>query len=221
MNLLPVESSVKRVKELVALLYSHKLKAFRLPECLGCIDYREEVESGGSHHQAVFGLAFEFLEDAVSDALPTSLLDLIQTTRNDRPSSSQRAKPAHSISESVLYLHAAQWLHKGIRSDGIVFSPDVNTKKIELVEPRMAGFEFLRPAVTYSNSTHLPPDPHSDDYVHPLYQGKHSARVPYSKSFGICSLGTVLLEIAYWTPIHALLEAGFPKEQGKCRCQRT
>ena len=72
-NLIPVESNVRRVKDLVALFHSHKLKAFRVPECLGYIDYREDVESGDSHHQAVFGLAFDFPEDAVSDAVITGL----------------------------------------------------------------------------------------------------------------------------------------------------
>ena len=211
----PLESNVRRVEELVALLRSHKLDAFRIPTCLGYIDYREDIRSGDSRHEAFFGLVFEFPEDAVPGDGQMSLLDLINTTKSEHWSLSQKIKLAHRIAESVLYLHAAQWLHKGIRSDGIVFFPSVETEKIELTEPLLAGFEYSRPDTTNTNSTHLPPDPHNDAYVHPLYQEegtpeKGTQRIPFCKSFDIYSLGIVLLEIAYWTSIHTLLEKEFP-----------
>ena len=79
-------------------------------------------------------------------------------------------KPAHRIAESVLFLHAAQWLQKGIRSEGKVFFPRIETKKIKLIEHQLAGYEYSCPEIMNTNSTHLPPDPHNDAYVHPLYQ---------------------------------------------------
>ena len=65
--------------------------------------------------------------------------------KSEHWSLSQRTKLAHRFAESVLCLYAAEWLHKGIHSDGIVFFPSIETKELELTEPHLASFGYLTP----------------------------------------------------------------------------
>lgn len=196
--------NVKRVKELVALLQSSSLSAFRVPHCLGYYDFRDDEKD--SSHQALFGIVFQKPDQGAGSSDPISLLKLMDD--HDTPSLSERTALAHKIADSVLYLNAVGWFHKGIRSDGIVFCPNSKTLVVELREPFMTGFEYARPDKSDAHSTHIPPDPKNEAYVHPDYQGT-DARGTYRRSFDIYSLGIVLIEIAYWSPIHKVLANEF------------
>jgi hypothetical protein len=99
-------------------------------------------------------------------------------------------------------------LHKSILSDGILFFPDAHAHELDIREPYMTCFEYSRPDRTDAHSTHIPPSPRNEAYVHPSYQGV-KARGTYRKSFDIYSLGIVLLEIAYWQPILTILADEF------------
>jgi Prion-inhibition and propagation len=204
-NSVPLAESLKRVKELVALLQSSRLNAFRIPACLGWYDYRDN-DIARSSHPPLYGIVFRKEDQSDNSSDPISLLDHIKTV--PCPSLSARAALAHKLADSVLYLHAVRWLHKSIRSDGILFFLNAKTHELDIREPYMSGFEYSRPDRTDAHSTHIPPSPRNEAYVHPSYQGV-KARGTYRKSFDIYSLGIVLLEIAYWQPILTILADEF------------
>lgn len=189
---------VKRVEELVALLQSYKEDKveFRIPVCLGYFDDGEKCVDGYGRNR--FGLVFAKHNQNPNDEVPRSLLNIIATRKC--PSLSQRVRIAHSIATFVLYLHAARWLHKGIRSDSIIFS----SLDPECVEPYLSGFEYARPDLEGTQTTGSGPIGQNEVYVHPKYQGR-DARGTYRKTFDIYSLGVVLLELAYWQSIQEIM----------------
>ena len=193
----PLSKNLRRVKELVSLLQSDKPRQFCAPRCLGFFNDRDDTKD--SDHSARFGLVFEKPED---DASPVSLRQMIFT--EPKASLTDRIFLAHRISTCILYLHAVNWLHKGLRSDGVMFFRDFDTSRI--TKPYITGFEYARPdkdsettttAVEFADYLML--------YVHPNYQG-YEAKGTYRKTFDIYSLGIILLEIAYWKRIEDILE---------------
>lgn len=118
------------------------------------------------------------------------------------PSLTERIALAHRISVSVIYLHAVNWLHKGLRSDSIVFFPTKSPTDIS--SPRLSGFEYSRPDKEGETTTGGNVNNWWELYVHPDYQGS-GTKGTYRKTFDIYSLGIVLLEIAVWTRIENIV----------------
>ena len=193
----PLPKNLKRVRELVSLLQSNKPRQFCAPRCLGFFNDRDDTKD--SDHPARFGLVFEKTEKSAS---PISLRQMIFT--GSKPSLTDRVSLAHKISTCVLYLHAVNWLHKGLRSDGVMLFPDLDTSN--LTNPYITGYEYARPdkdgetttaATEFADYLML--------YVHPNYQG-YEAKGTYRKTFDIYSLGIILLEIAHWKRIEHILD---------------
>ena len=192
----PVPKDLKRIKCLASLLQSEIPKQFCAPHCLGFFNDRDDTKD--SDHNARFGLVFERPKERSS---PVSLRQIIFTER--KPSLTDRISLAHKISTCMLYLHAVNWLHKGLRSDGVIFFPDSSTSSIS--EPYISGYEYARPnkdGETTTTGTEF--DDYMMLYVHPNYQGVE-AKGTYSKIFDIYSLGIILLEIAYWKRIEQII----------------
>ncbi|KAF6218527.1 hypothetical protein HO133_005876 [Letharia lupina] len=193
----PLPKNLKRVKELVSLLQSDKPKQFHAPRCLGFFDDRDDIKD--SNHDARFGLVFEKPENSAS---PVSLRQIMFT--RPKASLTDRISLAHKLSTCVLYLHAVNWLHKGLRSDGVIFFPDSDTPSI--TEPYVTGYEYARPDKDgQTTTTTVEFADYLMLYVHPNYQGS-DAKGTYRKTFDIYSLGIILLEIAYWKPIEQILD---------------
>ena len=193
----PLPKNLKRVKELVALLQSDKPKQFCAPRCLGFFNDRDDTKD--SNHDARFGLVFE---KPMNCASPVSLRQMIFKT--PKASLTDRIALAHKISTCILYLHAVNWLHKGLRSDGVMFFPNSDTSNI--TDPYITGYEYSRPEKDGETTTTAVE--HADYlmlYVHPNYQG-YEAKGTYRKTFDIYSLGIILLEIAYWKRIEQILD---------------
>ena len=193
---IPIKDNVKRVKELVSLLQKDKPSEFRAPRCLGFFDDRDD--SPQSEHDYRFGLVFE---KPSSDSVPKSLHQILS---KPKPSLTDRISLAHKIATCVLYLHAVNWLHKGLRSDSVLFFPPINTPATTLTQPYLTGFEYARPDKDGETTTGGEVDDWWELYVHPSYQGS-SAKGTYRKTFDIYSLGIILLEISYWKRIEEIV----------------
>ena len=197
----PLEENVQRVRELVALLQSSKPEEFCAAQCLGYFDDRDDSED--SQHEFRFGLVFE----KPRELTPISLHDMITTNSEPPPSLTARVTLAHQISVCILYLHAVGWLHKAFRSDCVIFF----SRYGDISEPIVTGYEYARvdrPGYTTTGSDVVEA---WELYKHPDYQGSDS-KPNYCKSFDIYSLGIVLLEIAYWRPIEAILDLNLESE---------
>ena len=193
----PLAKNMKRIRELVSLLQSDKPRQFCAPRCLGFFDDRDDADD--SNHLARFGLVFKKPENTTS---PVSLRQMIFT--GPKPSLTDRISLAHKLSTCILYLHAVNWLHKGLRSDGVTLflDPSDNARITDLA---VSGYEYARPdkdGETTSTATEFAD--YLMLYVHPNYQGAQ-AKGTYRKTFDIYSLGILLLEIAHWSRIEDIL----------------
>lgn len=102
------------------------------------------------------------------------------------------------LAEALLQFHTAGWLHKGIRSENVIFVSPSSATAEELLEgdAYLVGFEHARPDSEMGKSlTRLPTTSLGADlYRHPKARGVD--RQPFEKSFDIYALGCVLLELA-------------------------
>ncbi|GKT87807.1 hypothetical protein Ct61P_05657 [Colletotrichum tofieldiae] len=105
----------------------------------------------------------------------------------------------------LLYLHAVNWLHKGLRSHNIVFFR-AKSGRVNYAEPYLTGFDYSRPARS-DEATDIPQDDAEYNlYRHPQVQLMNPAeRERFKKSFDMYSLGVLFVEIAHWTPVDRVL----------------
>ena len=195
----------------------------------------EYQEAGDSNHTRL-GLVFERPSGSDFDEAPLSMRNILSEPGTWRPSITQRVKLARAIASSLLYLHSVSWLHKGIRSSNILFFLQAKDQKrslgIDYSTPILSGFDFSRPE-SNDNWTEAPSseNPEFDLYRHPSAQVScflrplglppspsmllPPARDPmdretYRRSFDIYSLGTLLIEIAFWKPLKQILGVAKP-----------
>jgi len=189
----------RRVEKLVSLLSDpQKPKQFRAPLCLGYV--RDDT-----HEPARYGLLYT-ASFKHKDGTPKikSLRQLLSGVF--MPSLTKRLSLARAIVESLLYLHAVEWLHKGMRSDSILFVGEENndSRDVDLSDPILSGFDYSRPdlvdELSFSNINSL----REELYHHPeLLQSTAKKAERYHD---IYSLGLVLVEIALWKPIEEVVE---------------
>lgn len=209
----------ERVRKLAALLnHSPKPEAFRTPHCLGFFD---KASSNGVEDEEEdilnmrLGLVFERPLDANlhTSLPPVSLRELLETSR--KPRLTDRVKLAHAISNCVLYLHAVNWLHKGLRSHNIIFFRS-SDGRVDYAKPYLSGFDFSRPARA-DEMTDVPGDDAEYNlYRHPLAQStRFEDRERSKKSFDIYSLGVLLVEIAHWATVEKVLGIDLNAARGR------
>jgi hypothetical protein len=197
-DLVASEASVRRVQDLVVLLKLNKLAEFCAPICHGYFDDNDHAAHDDPSFR--FSLVFESPDALQSATVPETLRTMLS---RPSPSLSARVRLAQRLCTCVLYLHAVNWLHKGINSRNIIFANPQN-----LSEPCVSGFELARPETDQDKTQPGRGQAVSltdDLYCHPLYQGA-GPKQPYRKTFDIYSLGLVLLEIAFWRPIESIVE---------------
>ncbi|KAJ6444812.1 hypothetical protein O9K51_03212 [Purpureocillium lavendulum] len=228
---------VDRVRKLAYLLnHSPKPEAFRTPHCLGFFDKADPdtPEEDVDIIDRRLGLIFERPPENMNYAAspPVSLYELIQDTASVRkPRVTERVQLAHALSNCLLYLHAVNWLHKGLRSHNVLFwrketrhggggqhggGPDYS-------RPFLSGFDFSRPGGA-DEMTDAPGDDAGHDlYRHPRTQSnrrggssgnKEEERERSKKSFDVYSLGVVLVELAHWRTVDEVLGIDMRRARG-------
>ncbi|KFY56586.1 hypothetical protein V496_06682 [Pseudogymnoascus sp. VKM F-4515 (FW-2607)] len=122
-----------------------------------------------------------------------------------RPSLNDRLSLGAALAETVLQLHTSGWLHKGIRSDNVIFCRENlhNWKADSLSPVYLGGYEYAR-ADNPLDITEAPSSQKETDiYRHPaLTSGSHSS---YKKQYDLYALGCVLLEIGLWCSLQSIL----------------
>jgi serine/threonine protein kinase len=117
----------------------------------------------------------------------------------------------------MLELHNAQWLHKDLHSDNVIFfsSSNIASKhtdkitNIELTNPYICGFEYARPDQVSAISFDVRKSSFNF-YRHPSLSDvdTNGKRPRYEKKHDIYSLGLLLLEIGLWQPLKVFYKEG-------------
>lgn len=192
-----VESKLKyRITRVAAFLREMKNPAFHSLRCFGFL----KAPKSGSY-------AYLFSPpDALSSSFSTWSLNELLCLESQRPSLNNRLGIAIALAETVLQLHTAGWLHKGIRADNILLfkSGTEQWNSIDdLSSPYLGGYEYAR-ADSPLETTEAPSSQlHLELYRHPRSLGQ--GRASFNKKFDLYSLGCVLLEVAFWLPLQTIL----------------
>jgi hypothetical protein len=139
--------------------------------------------------------------DLETEAVPHcySLRDLV--TMQSKTSLRDRLVIACRVAEAVLQLHTVGWLHKGIRSENVVFV-DETEKRPDLTAnttPYLVGYEFARPIAAPELTASMNTPLSVDLYLHP--EKRSHSNTHSCKAFDLYGLATILIEIALWEPL--------------------
>ncbi|CAG8954454.1 hypothetical protein HYFRA_00006082 [Hymenoscyphus fraxineus] len=196
-----------RLDRLILLLSSRRSDDFRAFQAVG---YCEDPSSFS--WWLIFQCPFS---DSVVDLGSSQLVSLKSLfPLKYKPPLEDRLKLASLLSKTLAELFNSGWMHKGIRSENVLF-PDIydkgslswKEKSTDVSTPYLGGFEYSRQdteAATIDKGKQLR-DLQSAIYRHPEYQGE--AATGYKMKYDIYSFGMVLTEIALWIPISTMLDA--------------
>ena len=184
-----------RVDGLVLLLNEPKRPSFRTLHCMGSIQDPRIT-------------SFLFLFKVPTPMPPRSLLSYFQSSYI--PSVDERWRLAETAATTLLHLHASGWLHKGLRSENVLFFPAHENAPRSLEEPYFMGYEYARIDSPGEMSDKPSDNPAQAIYRHPSAQGPISET--YIKAYDIYALGIMLIEIAYWKPFAKIIEKLIGKE---------
>ena len=194
-----------RIDHLAILLGNVDEKSFHSLRCLGILPKNKAYEPQDDAYLC-YGLVFELRRLQIDTPVSTqpamaTLCDLYARPR--KPSLNERRRIGLSLAETVLHLHTAGWLHKGLRSDNVLYLNLGNFRWEDgtAYGPFLAGYEYARPSNADTEKT--PESPELELYRHPLAQGP--ARSNFNKSFDLFALGCVLLELALWRSLKDIL----------------
>ena len=191
------ESKLKhRITKIAAFLKEMRSPTFHSLTCLGFL----KVPKSGRY-------AYLFSPpSALSGAFSMWSLKELLCLASQCPSLNNRLGIALALAETVLQLHTAGWLHKGIRADNIlVFKPGTEpwSSTDDLSPAYLGGYEYAR-ADNPLESTEAPSSQlYLELYRHPRSLGQ--GRASFNKRFDLYSLGCVLVEMAFWLPLHTIL----------------
>jgi hypothetical protein len=194
-----------------------------VPECVGYVHDRERSR---------FGFVFKSLHvSPVPNGRlyppPTTLLKLL-SGGVQKPSLTTRIRIARAVATSIWYLHATNWLHKGLRSENVVCgcgSSATNTTTtmtmtmtmtmtttamridIRNEKPFLYGFNYSRPTNPGEETERPVENLLHDIYRHPKVQFDvpREGRSGFNKLHDVYSLGVALFKIAVWKPVYKVL----------------
>lgn len=198
-----VENKLKRrIQDLAYLMMNITDLSFHSLRCLGFLCH--ETGTTLTSYAYVYEVA-NLNQDQGPQAKPVirPLLALFDNPRT--PSLTFRIRLAKDLAETLLQLHTSGWLHKGIRSDNVLFIDrgDLNWENGTSLGPYVTGYEYARADNPLEMTEDAPSNPSVDLYRHPQAQG--IVRPSFKKIFDLYALGCVLLEIALWTSLQVVL----------------
>lgn len=150
----------------------------------GCAGYFNDADNDR------FGFVYEVRGPALGQLQLRSLVEVLKS----------RVDLAKRLSACLLYLHATNWLHKGLRSESIPFLGESNEDR---TQPYISSFEYSRPDDINATVTGAPDSPEWAMYCHPNYINRVTR---FRKTYDIYSLGIILIEIAYWKPAERIFD---------------
>jgi Prion-inhibition and propagation len=187
----------RRIKDVARVLRSDlKPEEMRTLSCIGVIEKYDE-------DQTQYGLLYSLPSPSTSH----SLRDLISLRKNLLLG--DYFTIAQVLSKALLYLHLAGWLHKGIRSDNVLFFAN-DIAEVLPAYPYLVGFEYSRAHKENALTEDLIDDKEFNLYRHPDSQGVpinpvedgsvsgselSRAKQPYRPEYDIYSLGVILVEL--------------------------
>ncbi len=225
-----------RIQRLVMLLRKPKSTDFMTPTAETCID-----DPAHSCWWMVLRFPLSIPTGFTSlkpNTAPVSLLTLLNTPKF-RPPLEQRLSLARSLCTTLSELYSSSWLHKGVRSDNILF-PHAGVSSHNILKPLdppvlqipapytpsqtqqilssslVCGFEYSRhesewATIDRARSAEGKEFVATAMYRHPDYQGE--AAQGYRVQYDVYSVGLVLVEIALWMPLGSFLD-GKPSRSG-------
>lgn len=180
-----------RIKNLARLLKAdYKPAELHTLDCIGVVT--RHLQGGDLEH----GMLFK-----VHGAKSTTM-SIILEEQSESLDAGEWYQIARSFSRAVLFLHLAGWLHKGIRSDNVMFFAK-DGEDFTYDKPCIVGFEYTREASSAGQTEGVDDDFQFNLYRHPQVQGlpaqnSNTARItktPFDYRHDIYSLGVVLLEL--------------------------
>ena len=186
------KESLLRTATLAQMLSINKPQHLFTPTCIGYVDDRQR--------KSQTGWVFEMPLGSHSESLLKTLHSMLGV-RSCKPTLALRVSLAWKLATSLMCLHTADWLHKGVHSGNVLFCCDEESFDFE--KPILSGFEYSRPQSNRTTSRSL--DPKWDIYRWPGIQNEVPRAENSRKTYDIYSLGLLLLEIAHWQPLNELM----------------
>jgi serine/threonine protein kinase len=214
------EAWVSRVHELLT-----RVNAIASLRSRGIIkDIFPVLKCKGYYHEASrfrFGIVYE-LPSFAENTDPLNLVQIINDTqsRTKQPSLTEKFKLASILVSHILSFHRGGWLHKNICAFNIICFPQMfNSLAESLSSPYFIGFNYAR--LNEENAFSDMPGPEKE-YQHPMYLRNtrnylDDPQKPFRRfrqEFDYYSAGLVLMEIAFWKPLHLITKniTGTPEE---------
>jgi Prion-inhibition and propagation len=170
----------------------NKSEGLRSLTCIGVTkDVNYSVES------IRYGFVYKLPDRSSETTTPSSLFDMLGNDKFELDLG-MTFSIAQTLVQSLHELHLANWLHKAISSENVLFMQQRGVSRphweIPLSSVYLAGYEFSRPG-RLRDPTQPAGDVVRSVYAHPAYR---RGNIRYRRLFDIYSLGVVLLEIGLW-----------------------
>ncbi|KAI1196437.1 hypothetical protein F5X97DRAFT_305072 [Nemania serpens] len=182
---------------------------------LQCLGYKDQAEE----HRFVFVHQLPLSVESGGEALIT-LHELInkvdsRTRQPFKPSLGSRFGIAHCLALTLLNVHSSRWIHKNIRSSGVLLFQEAESGGIEPFDLNPAHQRATKTLAFLGDWGYARPiggvtemrgnfEVESNLYRHPDRQGVPNRE--FSRKYDIYALGVVLLEIGMWRTVSQLFD---------------
>jgi hypothetical protein len=169
---------------------AEKTSSFRSLTCLGITKPKSD-----SAESVRYGLVYQFPGSISNGTSPPTLYDMLGDDEREMDLGN-KFRVAQILAQSLYEIHVANWLHKAICSENVIFTRQTNSSE-HRISPNsvyLAGYEFSRPG-RLRDPTQPAGDAARGAHAHPAYR---DGGTRYRRVFDIYSLGVVLLEIGTW-----------------------